>query len=186
VLGILVATITTDSTLGLVRMGDERRQAVLAGQGDTAPPRPGAQPGAPPGYLILVHRDYPRGTKPVPIPSDRIAGIGKQRPGKELQLQELKAFDHDSATDVHYVDPLNATHQLAGFAQVGNTELVVIVQQPYDEAVESHTAWAVISIAFAGAATFLALLLAGFVFRLAARGKGSRVAEVQADRPDNA
>jgi eukaryotic-like serine/threonine-protein kinase len=166
VLGVMVVTITTNSTLGLVQMGDERRRAVLIGQGDTAPPRPGAEPGAPPGYLILVHPDYKQGADVAPVPSNnRIGEVSSPHAGNEFQLQEPDAFDPGDATESNYTDPSNGKRQLVGFAQVGNTELIVMVQQPYDEAVQPHLRWGVILVACIGAATFFGLLLAGVVAR---------------------
>jgi serine/threonine-protein kinase len=166
VLGVVVATMTTNPTLGWVRLSDERRTAVLAGQGDIASPRWGAGQGAPPGYLILVHPRYKRGEKPVKIPSDRIGEIIRQRPGGEFQLHEL---DPKRASDSSYEDPIDHSRQLVGFAQVGNTELIVMVQQPYDQAVESQITWAVTLVASIGLVTFLVLLLTGIVAQSMAR-----------------
>src|SRR5262249_54021568 len=94
---------------------------------------------------------------------------GQRHSGTEFRLPDRGTFDPDRAKDAHYTDPFDDKRQLVGFAQVGNTELIVMVQQPYDVAVESHTARAVILVVCIGAATFLALLLAGLVARSLAR-----------------
>jgi serine/threonine protein kinase len=171
VLGVLVVTITTDSTLGLVRLSDQRRIAVLAGQGDTAPPRRDAPPGAPEGYLVLVHPQYKRGDPPRRVNSAQIGDIVQLREGAEFLLQDLEP---KRAGDANYQDPFDHNRQLVGFAQVGNTELVVMVQQPYDQAVESHITWAVTLVSGIGVGTFLVLLLAGVVARSLAHRRTDR------------
>ena len=75
------------------------------------------------------------------------------------------------AMDAHYEDPVGAADEnyrgrwLAGFSPVGNTELVVIVQQRYDDAIGPErtlvwnmTFWAVVAL-------ILGVILLGFTWR---------------------
>jgi serine/threonine-protein kinase len=109
VLGIVLATIPTGSTLGSLRLQGEQRTAVLVGRGDTNQPDGSNTPDK---NFILIHPAYPeRGAEPV-----------------EAKLPETDMIDD-------YVDPLLQGRWLAGFASVGDTEFTVIVQQRYDEAI---------------------------------------------------
>jgi serine/threonine-protein kinase len=177
VIGVLAATLTTDSKLGLasLRLSGKRHRAVLIGRGDSNPPRPGAEPGAEEGYYILVHPGFGHGSPALRVDLPRAVEVGRRPQEPELhQLRDLDAFDPAEAFGASYEDPLDNERQLVGFAQVGNTELVVVVQEPYDQAVESHMMWAVSLVACVGAATFLGLLLAVVVARLVGRGIRNR------------
>jgi eukaryotic-like serine/threonine-protein kinase len=108
VLGVLVATVTTDKTMGLPkRLHDERQNAVLLGR-----PEDPAQGG---DYVILLHPRYEPGAEPVRFPADRL------REGE----------------DEYYEDPVGALHAeyavhwIAAFAPVRDTEFKVIVQQRF-------------------------------------------------------
>jgi serine/threonine-protein kinase len=142
VLGVVAATITTDSTMGLVRLHDERHKAVLVVPRDANPPRDQAPPEDRPGeYVILLHPAYRRGEEPVRFPAGKLRQAPPPLAGPELQLPDLPP-GLDPTDD--YEDPVAVRHAdyggrwLAGFAPVGNTEFVVIVQQRYDEAVEPY------------------------------------------------
>ena len=109
VLGIVLATVPTGATLGSLRLTDEQRTAALVGRLDTN--RPDGPPDAERNYL-LIHPAYSeRGAEPI-----------------EVHLQSPDPIDH-------YEDPLLPGRWLAGFAPVGDTEFVVIVQQRYDDAI---------------------------------------------------
>jgi len=109
ILGIVVGTVPTGSSLGSVGLDGEQRTAVLVGRWDTN--RPEGPPG-PEKTLVLIHPAYPtRGTEAIEL--------------------ELPTTDFDNS----YVDPLLDVQWLAGFAPVGNTEFVVIVQQRFEEAI---------------------------------------------------
>ena len=139
--GVVVASVTTTSTLGSLNLNDERRKAVLVGRRDTNSPRTETMTEQPPEYLVLLHPAYHRGDEALAVRSDAIERLPQQKPGDELQLPE-SASDIERAYDDDYRDPLGITHKeyrgrwLAGFAPVGNTECVVIVQQRYDETIE--------------------------------------------------
>jgi hypothetical protein len=142
---VLGATVPTDATLGLGGLNDERRKAVLLAPRD-------AEGGSPPTeYVVLVHPGYAAREPSVGLPVDRL----RSGPG---------GFQADD----DYADPVAAHHPefagrwLAGFAPVPDTQLVVLVQQPYEEAVAPYPAffrrfleWVI------GAAAGAAILVAG-------------------------
>ncbi len=135
-LGVLAATLTTASTLGPLRLDDERRTAVLVGRRDPSPPGGPPRRGEPAEYVILLHPAYQRGVEPRQVPGERLRAIHQPRPGSIFRLPaSVRGADTAPAEDAHYRDPL-ATEEggrwLAGFAPVGNTELAVIVQQRHD------------------------------------------------------
>jgi eukaryotic-like serine/threonine-protein kinase len=121
---VLGATIPTDSSLGLGRLHDDRRKAVLLAPRDTGRDEP------PTEYVVLVHPGYASREASAAVPADRL------RPGGAGFLP-----------DDNYADPVAAHHPeyagrwLAGFARVPDTELVVLVQQPYEEAVAPYGAF---------------------------------------------
>lgn len=130
-LGLVVATITT----GTLPLHDERRTAVLVGRWDTNP-RPGAAQAAGPrsDHLILRHPAMKKGDPAVEVKNDVLDRIQAARlAGRSLPPEE--------AMDDNYIDPLGEHEQdfagqwLAGFAPVGNTEFVVVVEQRYDKAI---------------------------------------------------
>jgi hypothetical protein len=130
VLGVLAATLTTASTLGPLRLDDERRTAVLVGRRDPSPPAGPPSRDEPAEYLILLHPAYRRGADPQRVPGERLRAVHQPRPGSVFQLPA--AVPTAPAGDAHYRDPLAPEaggRWLAGFAPVGNTELAVIVQQ---------------------------------------------------------
>jgi hypothetical protein len=106
VLGVLVATVTTDKTMGLPRrLHDERQNAVLLGVPE------GHAPGG--DYVILMHPRYQPGAVPVPFPAGRLRLEGED----------------DYEDPVGSADPAYAGRWLAGFAPVRDTEFIVVVQQ---------------------------------------------------------
>lgn len=108
-LGIVLATVPTGLSLGDLTLDDKRRMAVVVGRWDTN--RADGPPVADKN-LVLTHPEYP---------TDRV--------GEEI---EAKLPAHD--VNDEYKDPIMPGRWLAGFASVGNTAFVVIVQQRYDEA----------------------------------------------------
>jgi hypothetical protein len=166
---VLGATITTDSSLGLESLHDGRRQTILLAARDRNPPHapPPAAPSAP-EYVVLVHRGYEPGQRSVPFRSGvlRPATAGPGEP--ELQLPGRGA---SFAPDDAFSDPLAETRPeyggkwLAGSAPVGNTELMVLVEERYEDAVAPQQwffrrflVWA-IGLAAAGLVAFAALRL---------------------------
>ncbi len=131
ILGLLMATIATVS----LPFEDARHTAVLVGRWDTNR-KPGAEgeTSPQPEYLVLRHPKHTPGDVGLEI---RHLILERLRQAHE-NGQPLEPGD---ATDNNYADPLGDRHAefrgrwLAGFAPVGNSEFVVVVQRRYDEAV---------------------------------------------------
>jgi serine/threonine-protein kinase len=157
-IGVVSATITTDSTLGLVRLHDERRTGVLVDRWD---PNPSAGPvlvNPPIKYVLMVHPAYHRGDKPFDVASKQLHAIHQSLSSVELHLRYAgRDFDPGQAVEPDYRDPVGkqnpdyAGRWLAGFAPVGNTELAVIVQQRYDDAIppDHGILWGAIAVLLA-------------------------------------
>jgi hypothetical protein len=145
VLGVVSAALPTDATLGSLRLDDPRLTAVLVGRRDTnqhdkePPPVDTA-----PVYLILVHPaygelpEYEQGKKAVRMPEEMLHLVPKRRPEDNDEFVPKPRSVVDAADAIHdsYEDPLGKVHPtkyagrwLAGFAPVGNMEMIVIVQQ---------------------------------------------------------
>jgi hypothetical protein len=130
IIGVVVATITT----GSLPLHDEQRTAVLVGRWDKNRRPNDPTRAAQPDDLILLHPAYHRGDPAADIQNSVLRNIRQaSAEGRELAPEETM--------DDFYADPLSARSDkyagrwLAGFAPVGNTEFVVIVQQPYVEAI---------------------------------------------------
>jgi hypothetical protein len=155
--------------MGLDRLHDERRKAVLYGPKDSNPPREriAGPPSAPSEFVILIHPAYHWGGDAVHFPAGKLPSA-RPLPGVEdLGQPDLQqAFKPQQAGIRDYEDPVRIPHPdyqgrwLAGFAPVGNTELVVIVQQRYDEAITpDYGVW------WTGSAlTIGTIILAGFAW----------------------
>jgi eukaryotic-like serine/threonine-protein kinase len=139
---VLAATVTTDRKLdlGVVSMSDSRHEAILVAPRDDAPLYPGdTEPG---GYVILVHQAIDPRSPP------RRFGTSAPGPPRANDLPELGPPPPSEARpfppDRDYRDPFAESHPeyagrwLTGSARVGNTELVVVVQQRYSDAVAPH------------------------------------------------
>jgi serine/threonine protein kinase len=161
VVGVVVATVITDPTMGLDGLHDNRRKAVLYGPMDSNPPHEKvAGPKAPSEFVILIHPAYYPKEKAVPFSAGNLPKA-RPHPGiDELCEPDLEQrFLPEEAVNKDYVDPVGDRYAafecrwLAGFAPVGNTELVVIVQQKYEEAIPSDR-----EIIWSGAAVLLGIL----------------------------
>ena len=93
----------------------------------------------PPGYVILIHEAFNAGERTVPFPPGRPGRLLPCDGKPELQSgTSFEAFDPDD----DYTDPV-AEHGypdyegrwLSASARVANTELVILVQQRYADAV---------------------------------------------------
>jgi len=154
-LGVLAASVTTDSTKDLLSKnhrygeGHSEPEAVLVGRWDpNEPPQVLMQKSRPDkpypdhpldGFLILGHPTFDAGEDAVEIENDVLHRVANQQ--EPVRLEQ--------AVDKHYKDPLVPKLRnnkdprymdyqgrwLAGFARVPNTDFVVIVQQRYDRAV---------------------------------------------------
>jgi serine/threonine-protein kinase len=122
---VLGATIPTDANFGLTELNDQRRKAVLLAPRDAGPGNPPSE------YVVLVHPGYKAREASVALPADRLwrGPSGWYRP------------DDDYADPLAARNPEYAGRWLAGFAPVPDTELVVLVQQPYSEAVAPYRAF---------------------------------------------
>jgi serine/threonine-protein kinase len=144
VLGVIATTITTTSSLGPVRLDDQRRKVVLVGRKDPNPPEDAASVAQSNSYVILRHPAYRHGEPALPVPEQRFRADHQPRHGNEFRRTDPdRDPDPEQAIDLDYRDPLGdrdpsyAGRWLAGFAPVGNTELMVLVQQRYDATVAS-------------------------------------------------
>jgi serine/threonine-protein kinase len=154
-LGVVVATMTTDSTMGLAGLHDQRRKAVLIGPLDTNPAD--REPGPELGHeerVILIHPAYHRGDTALGVPEGRVP-VFAAGPGGELE-QPASAYaqgEEDYTDPVGAVDPHYAGRWLAGFAPVGNTEFLVGVQERFDEVVgrdQLLTLWGGLTLSLGG------------------------------------
>jgi serine/threonine-protein kinase len=171
VLGVVAATITTTSTLGSLRLHDERHTVVLVGRRDTTPPRGPAPAEEVPEYLVLLHPAYRRGDAAVALPAERLPAVPRPERGDEFRLAEpWQGLRPEQAMDAHYADPLAARDAryagrwLAGFAPVGDTEFVVIVQQRYGDVVDVDQRLFLDLLLWGGGAVLLGLLGVGAIF----------------------
>jgi len=162
--GVLAATLTTDSTLGLVQLHDDKSKVALVLPLDATPPE-----AAPVSYKILLHPAYQfPGTEPVDFPLKPGRPMPKKRDGPELRIPPTEQeFEPDDA----YQDPvasapkMNAKDKyggrwIAGFSSVGNTEMMVVVQQRYADAIDRPKQWFWSSILVVGVALLITAILA--------------------------
>ncbi len=135
VLGVVVASIATSATFGLPHLQTERCKAALVGRFDAEELARGqSQAEGNPEYVILVHHEYGQtGFRAERIENPRLLAVVQEASsGEELEMPHV---DHRVSTDESYVDPISGGRWLAACAPVGNTELAVIVQQKYADAV---------------------------------------------------
>jgi hypothetical protein len=157
VLGVLVATVTTNTTMGQARLQDERRKAVLVGPLDTNPPHED-----PNGhdlssrYMILIHPSYHRGDEAAPFPDDKL---------RFMQREQREAGDDAYADPIAAHDATYSGRWLAGFAPVGDTEFMVIIQERYGNAVEATVMsfWE-LGLWTAGSGAFLIIIVCGGIW----------------------
>jgi hypothetical protein len=174
-LGVLVATVTTDVTMGKAELDDPRRKAVLIGPLDTNTPSGESAEGRDKeAFVVLLHPAYHRGEDAVPFPAEK--------------LPVWREDDVQLSGNDNYSDPVAVRHAeyagrwLAGFAPVGNTGFTVVVQERYNDVIEPM----VVSIWELGlwviaAGAVLAIFLGGGVWIVVRRFTASPV-PVPADR----
>jgi hypothetical protein len=87
----------------------------------------------------MLHPAYQSGTKAVPLEHDILKVVHRPVSGEEFTLPGPR--DPSRSIDVNYHDPVDPQkgRWLAGFAPVGNTEYVVIVQQRVENALEADS-----------------------------------------------
>ena len=160
-LGVICTALPTDARLGIVIPGDSRRKVALIGPEDkesAGQPQPGKA-------VIAFHPAYKAGLMTVstisPIP-----------PGTQwIHAEELNDSKLLLPARDDYADPVGSIQKeyqgrwIAGFASVGNTGFVVVVQQSYKEAraVDPSTFWNL--TVWTAAVIFLAVVIVAWVLR---------------------
>ncbi len=124
VLGVLRVSVSTGTTLGLTDLPDPRRRVVVVAPWDTSKPQEADD--LEPGYRIVYHPLLVPGQKPVPLRHPYLETLGTPFCEDELALPKPGAPARHAAG---YRDPVDGGSWLAGFAPIGNTGFVVIVQQ---------------------------------------------------------
>lgn len=161
-LGVLATTLTTTSTLGSLQLDDGKRTAVLAARADGSSTNE--------EYLIMLHPSYRTGTEAVALKNPRLQTVHRPSATDEFTLPEPR--DAVLSIDLDYRDPadLRQGKWLAGFAPVGNTEYVVIVQQRIENALEADASllralllWGALALSLGA---FVTVVLRGFAQRL--------------------
>lgn len=165
-LGVLAATIPSSSTVGSLRLRARGREAVLIGREDLNPRQGQANKDETARYVILLHDAYPTyGQHAVELVNDKLAAVQRSHHlGPELMPPGPEAR---SAVDDRYRDPAGEQFDparynrrwIAGFAPVGNTEYVVVVQQDYQEAIGRHGTVAFELVVWGGSVVGLGLLV---------------------------
>lgn len=187
--GVLVAMTDTGATLGTLQLGDikdDRHIAAIVASRDNNRESKGKP--LPTEYIILVHNSLPRGTAkvlgdstPVRKAVERAKQSNPDHDDDQLKLLGLEAVSSEEG----YCDPVlddcshveaHAGRWLAGFAPVGNTGFVVIVQTPRDDAARPNETLARRFVFWGGPpfalGTTLLALAAGIARRRAARKRG--------------
>lgn len=145
-LGVIATSVITDASMGLVFLHEDNRKVALIAPTDTDSPEVGPESSMD-KYVVLYHPGYRKGIDPVEFPY--IKKIGMQpalvnNPQFQLSDPKLQISPEDN-----YLDPVASVAKeyagrwIAGFAPVGNTGFVVIVQQRFADAVslEASTLW---------------------------------------------
>jgi hypothetical protein len=176
--GVLVAILTTNSMHSLINLSDSNRTValVLPDEGNPNPhERPKVSYGSPKSYKILLHpayQGYP-GRRTVDFPRDNCRIFPFHRRGPELWAHRTEQkFPPNDA----YFDPVANDSDIsgakdyegrwiAGFAQVGNTEMMVVVQERYAHAIENPQKWYWLSAAYVGITLFVAVLITFWMAR---------------------
>jgi hypothetical protein len=174
---VLAATITTDPTLGLNSLTYPGYKAILLAPRDTDPPRPGAPP-RPPEYVIMVHPAFTKGEPSVTY-SPGCGGLIPPPDGKpELRATTsgppLSMCDNDIDPVAEHGHPEFGVRWLTGSARVANTELVVLVQQKYDDAVAPHQGHFLLFVVWVGGVAAIGFVSFAVLRWLASRGARAR------------
>ena len=173
-LGVIATSVTTDATMGLVHVTDPRRIWGFIAPIDVDSPEddPRSVLGK---YVILFHPAYRRGIPAVEFPDgSRVAAQLERAHARELDLPDSSLILPPNGD---YRDPVSSVAQeyegrwIAGFAPVGNTGFVVIVQQRFEDVVglDSSVLW---NLAFWSVLiSFLAIAIVGMVLWRWAHGQ---------------
>ncbi len=162
-LGTIATSVTTDASLGPVFLHDDNRKVALIAPTDiNSPEEPRIDKS-----VVLYHPGYRKGVDPVEFPyMNKVRMKPDPANNEQFQLSDSKL---QILPDDNYIDPVSsvaneyAGRWIAGFAPVGNTGFVVVVQQRFDDAVslESSTLW---NLALGSAlASLVAVVIIGMV-----------------------
>ena len=152
-LGVLVATVATDSSFRLPYLHDEHRKAALVGPLDPARDRASAQSSVPPQEVILVHPAYNEpGKRAVEVDNPWL---------RSVLAAHSESGDPPVAGDEDFYDPVYGDRWLAAFAPVPESHFVVIVEQRYDDAIRLPGGLARQLLWWAGTAITLGVVLLG-------------------------
>ena len=136
VLGVVAVSVTTDPTLGIPHMHEEQRKVVLVAPWDPSLPNARRREGGIPEFVILLH--------PAITPAHEAPAFDKRMfPCRfprncQTELSTTDTLPVSALARRDYVDPFGSADArggkswFAGFAPVGNTGFVVIVQQRED------------------------------------------------------
>ena len=132
VLGVLVASVPTESTVGTLLPERAPLQAVIVGRADPTQPTP-----LPSEFLVVAHPLFDLGDDAVPIKHEMLRAVLEHRMPAEGAVDD----DYrDPVSELLYKESDDADQDfrgrlMAAFAHVEHTEFAVIVQQRYDKAV---------------------------------------------------
>ncbi len=129
--------------MGLVFLHDDNRKVALIAPTDVNSPEEHRID----KYVVLYHPGCRKGINPVEFPY--IEKIGIQSALVNNQQSQLSYPKLQILPDDNYLDPVASVAKeyagrwIAGFAPVGNTGFVVVVQQRFEDAVslEASTLW---------------------------------------------
>ena len=145
-LGVIATSVITDASMGLVFLHEDNRKVALIAATDTDSPEVGLESGMD-KYVVLYHPGYRKGVDPVAFPYiNKIRMKPDPVNNPQFQLSDSKL---QISPDDKYIDPVSSVAKeyggrwIAGFAPVGNTGFIVVVQQRFADAVslESSTLW---------------------------------------------
>ena len=134
IIGVIVATVPTDSSVGTLLKNDSQLKAVLVGKGDRSRPESQDFPLSA-DFLIVSHPTFRRGDDAVAITHRMLD------PDRRLRSESLVDDAYEDPVAERLKEMGDSTFRdytgrwLAAFAYVENTEFVVIVQQRFDLAV---------------------------------------------------
>ncbi|HEX9144887.1 MAG TPA: hypothetical protein VGA09_11480, partial [Candidatus Binatia bacterium] len=172
-LGVIATSVMTDASMGLVSLHEGNRKVALLAPTDTDNPEVENRLAK---YVVLYHPGYRKGMDPVQFPYLDKIGIKPDLISKqEFQLSDSTQL---ISPDDNYLDPVSsvvkeyAGRWIAGFAPVGNTGFVVVVQQRFEDAVslESSTLWS-LAVWSALASIVVAVILLTILWHWARRRK---------------
>ncbi|MBK8265176.1 MAG: protein kinase [Nannocystis sp.] len=151
--GVLVAAVAASAHLGSLLLEDPPRVTVLAGPRDRERRQNPAE-----SHLILLHPEYQYGEAD-PLLSAEVRRLDHASRGVQGTEEPLRLSTSRITSSDDYRDPAAARYPkfegrwVAGFAPVGNTGFVVIVQSPYADLLEGELrfgrtvlTWAIISV----------------------------------------